>query len=130
MLKRIAQAVALIAVLGGPALAQETLCPPLKPLAEGADDHRVREADFTSARFSEALAYFKEDLSRRLAEAKASEHVTEREGFWIGYDNSVKILEGYALRQAALLEHASKAGVRGPATQKFCDFLSKTRYLD
>lgn len=132
MLKRLAQVVALVGALHGSASGEDTLCPPLKPVPEGVDDHRMREADLTPARFSEALAYFEEDLSRQLSEAKATVAVTTREGFWIAYSNSVKVLEGYTLRQSALLERARGSGAkgRGPALQRFCDFLSKTRYLD
>jgi hypothetical protein len=104
----------------------------LKPLPKEVDDHRMREADLTQARYSEALAYFKEGLSRQLSKAKATEDVTHSEGFWIAYSNSVAVLEGYTLRQAALLERArgGAAKTRGPAVQRFCSFLSKTRYLD
>jgi len=124
--------VAFIGVLSGVANGEESLCPPLKPLPEGVDDHRMRESDLTPARFNQALAYFKGDLSRQLTEAKPTEEVANREGFWIAYDNGLKVLEGYALRQAALLELARRTGIkgRGPGRQRFCDFLSKTRYLD
>jgi len=127
MLRRIAQVVALIGVLSGSANGEESLCPPLKPLPEGVDDHRMRESDLTPTRFNQALAYFKGDLSRQLAEAKPTVEVTNREGFWIAYDNSLKVLEGYALRQTALLERTGKTASKGRAGQQHSGFVTSCR---
>jgi len=132
MLKRVAQVVVFIGLLSSDASGEESLCAALRPLAKDVDDHRMRETDLTRARFDEALTYFKEDLARQLAEAKSIEEVTNKGSFWIAYDNGLKVLEGYALRQAALLERSRRVGVkgRGPATQGFREFLAKTRYPD
>lgn len=116
------------------ASAESSLCPPLKPLPPEVDDLRVNESEFTHQHFENAFSFFREDLPKRFKEAKTTEELTDREGFWIGYDNSLSLIEGYVLKQAALLERAQLAGkqrgTRGPAVKRFCQFLTKTRSMD
>jgi hypothetical protein len=47
---------------------------------------------------------------------------------WIGYANSLRIVEGWNLKQAALREIES--GTKGPAVERFCGFVAVAKYAD
>jgi len=83
---------------------------------------------------SEALSFFRKELPKEFQEVKTTREMTDREGFWIGYHNSLAFMEGYFLKQAALLERAQSGGKEkrqeGSALKRFCKFLSKAHSLD
>ena len=64
---------------------------------------RLREAD---------------DLGARVASSET----------WIGYENSLRIIEGWVLKQAALSE--VRAGSQGSAVDRFCEFIAQAEYAD
>jgi hypothetical protein len=112
------------------------LCPPLPPVPAGADDLRFSEADFTEQKFESSWAYFEHQLSRDLQRVEKTADLTDREGFWIMYGNSLRLMRGYMLKQAAQLERASRPGITtlasdsGTATFRFCRFLATVPAVD
>lgn len=118
------------------ASAEERLCPSSPSLPPDVDDHRMTEDQFTLEHFQSSLSYFQNDLAKELVKTKRTEDVINKEAFWITYENSLRFIEGYALKQAALLERtqvtpgSTAKKWRGPAVQRFCEFVSKAQYLD
>lgn len=104
-------------------IASEMLCPPLPPLPKEADDLRMTEEEFTKERFLSSLAYFENDLPNKLNTSKETKELTNRSIFWISYRNGLKFIEGYMLKQEALL--------KGGAEKKaFCEFIVGSEYVD
>jgi len=141
---------ALVMVLLGARLALgENVCPPLNP-PKGKDDRRMEEKAFTAKEFAEALSYFSEELPKELSKAEKTTDFLDGEGFRIGYPNVIKTMEGYALRQEALLRRAERdlvieRGLRGRASKqdvaaakarfeeakrRFCSYLENALYTD
>ncbi len=119
---------------------QAPLCPPPPPPPADADDLRFSEADFTEAKFDSSYEYFDKELSKELSSelgkpVKTSD-LSEREGFWITYGNSLRHMKGYMLKQAAQLERARSpgdttlAGDSSTATFRFCRFLATVEAVD
>jgi hypothetical protein len=108
----------------------------------------MRETDFSAQKVTEAIQYLRDDLQRALSENSSMEDVRSSESFAIGYPNVVTTLEGYVLRQDALLRRAernlaiekggrlNKTDVRAAtarfeaAKRRFCDFLKNAQYVD
>jgi hypothetical protein len=111
--------------------AEDLICPPLPPLPEGADDLRMTEADFTRTRFESSLLYFQTSLPTKLKSAETTRELTGRAVFWVSYRNGLKFIEGYMLKQSALLELSSeKRGSGKSAVDEFCSFVKEAKYLD
>jgi len=114
-----------------PANASGSLCTPLPPLPEEADDLRMTEADFTEERFYSSLLYLQNDLPEKLKEAKETKELTGRAVFWVSYRNGLKFIEGYMLKQTAILERAAgHQQAKESAVEKFCSFVSGAKYVD
>jgi hypothetical protein len=132
------------------ALGQD-LCPPPKPLPEGADDLRMAEGDFTFQKAHESLRWLEKDVWDVIRQHKTTEELmrsTER--FGIPFSNNLSITKGVLLRQQALLEQekyeiarlrlktgsGSKADVEAAhkrfedARREFCKFLEKAEWVD
>ncbi len=62
--------------------------------------------------------------------------LTHREGFWIGYGNRLRVMRGYMLKQAALLDRAHPPAGSPSVTDsssalfRFCDFLANVHPID
>lgn len=118
------------------AILQAPLCPPPPPPPADADDLRFSEADFTEAKFDSSYAYFENELSSELGKAEKASDLTEREGFWITYGNSLRHMKGYMLKQAAQLERARSphdtalVTDSSTATFRFCRFLATVEAVD
>ncbi len=123
------------------AAAVPSLPPPdsLCPITEhpGVPEELVMaESEFSEARFQNGLEFFRNDLARQLADSQLTTAITENEGFWISYGNSLLLMEGFMLRQAALLEKAAGRpdsallADRTSARFRFCDFLKGTGWVD
>jgi hypothetical protein len=131
-------------------VAAANLCPAPVPPITDTDDRRRTEASFDAEDFSQALDYFKDDLPRALRENASTEGVRRKEPYTIGYPNVIVAIEGYTLRQEALLRLAERDLIversqRGPAKKadvasvntrfqeaqrRFCDFLKNAQYSD
>jgi phosphate-selective porin len=115
--------------------AQVTLCP-TRPAPPGVDDLRFSEDQFTGAQFESSYAYFEAELPRQLDEAEKTSELTDREGFWIGYGNRLRLMKGYVLKQAALIEQTGRSSdstlLRDStsATFRLCRFLQTKRAVD
>ena len=114
---------------------QVKLCP-TTPAAPGVDDLRFSEDQFTAAQFDSAYAYFEAVLPRELNAAEKTAALTEREGFWIGYRNRLRLMKGYALKQAAILEQANgspDSTLMNDSTSamfRLCQFIQNVRAVD
>ena len=130
MLKRTCLAIALI-VTSAPAFASGPLCPRLAPLPADRDDSRMTEDEISEASLKAALEYFRKDLPEQLRGLPERGDVNAIEGFWIGYSNSLQLIEGYTFKAKAQLEQARSGGkAAGPATRRFCAWLKKQEHLD
>jgi len=115
--------------------AQMNLCPKTPP-APGVDDLRFSESQFTAARFDSSYAYFDSELPRELDAAEKTSELTDREGFRIGYRNRLRLMQGYRLKQSALLEQAGHAPDSTlltdstSATFRLCRFLETVHAVD
>jgi hypothetical protein len=150
-LKKLVLALAVI-VFFPPILASaQTLCPPPKPLPEGADDLRMVEGDFTFLKAIESLRWLEKDVWNVMREHKTTEELMHNtEQFGIPFSNSVSRIKGVLLCQQALLARERleiarlrlKAGSGGKADvdaaqmhfenarREFCKFLEKARWVD
>lgn len=91
----------------------------------------MAEHEITTQKYAEAVEYFRTELPRQLRSIPPGRDVNSIEGFWIGYSNSLQLIEGYTLKTRALLERASSDGKRGgPAVTRFCAWLKKQEHLD
>ena len=130
MARWFALSIALLCVASAlPTAAAPRLCPPPRALPAERDDHGIKEQEFTLAQFSRSLSWFQDGLPARLKEAKQTDELTDKSEFWIAYRNGLTFIEGYALKQEALLERAQKRRA-GPAVRRFCDFVSKATWVD
>jgi len=118
-----------------PPAAQVSLCPKTPP-SPGVDDLRFSEDQFTGAQFDSSYAYFEADLPRELDRAEKTSELTHREGFWIGYGNRLRLMKGYMLKQAALIEQTGRSSdstlLRDStsATFRLCQFLATVHAVD
>jgi len=123
----------------------------LCPTDTGANDNlRMREAAFTREGAERALAYFKTTLPALMAEMKDLQRLQATDRYYISYPNTLRILEGWLLKQdalvardsLALLQARQKTGdasaeevVRARAQfdtrkQRFCTFVANAHYVD
>ena len=115
--------------------ARVSLCPKTPP-CPGLDDLRFSEDQFTAGQFDSSYAYFDAELPRALTGAEKTSELTEREGFWIGYGNRLRLMKGYMLKQAALLEqtrHSPDSALlrdSTSATFRLCKFLETVHAVD
>jgi hypothetical protein len=117
-----------LVLLGSQANAARSLCPTLPPLAEGADDLRMPESAFTQEKFDAALHALK-NFPRRIIDAPDLQRTINSSETWIGYSNSLRIVEGWILKQAAL--HDVESGrAEGSAVKRFCNFVAAAEYAD
>lgn len=114
------------------------------------DSGQRAEASFNYEAVSRGLDYLKNDLPRALRESARTEDVLNDESHSVGYPNIIMTIEGYILRERALLRkterdlvlaksergRASKAEVAAAnhrfadAKRRFCDFLKSASYVD
>jgi|SRR5436309_15169078 len=130
-------AVALSSLAVPSAFAGPKLCPPPPPLKEGQDDMRMNEEDFDFKDFASSLSFLHKEIPKRLLDkdSKAVQRRLDSSEFWIGYRNSLLVIEGYALKQAALLQIAQtqlspKTKPRDDAVKRFCEFVGSSHYAD
>ncbi len=114
-----------------------SICPPLPPLPEGVDDLRTKETDFTAQRAASSRSYLQKEVPKDLREKDDTKikRRLESSEFWISYDNSLRIIEGYLLKQEALLQIAQSrlsktTKTRDAAVKRFCDFLGSAHFAD
>jgi len=125
----------------------QALCPPQPAPGDVAP---VEEARFTSSQFSESLTYLRTQIPALLQQAQFTQQVRQSELFYIGYPNHLSLIEGYALRQEALLRRAERDLVAerrenhaasNPeleaatkafegARQRYCNMVSSSHYVD
>jgi len=114
--------------------ADEALCPTASPADP--DELRFTEAQFTEAEFDSSFVYFDRDLPTQLHDIEKTADLTHPEGFWIGYGNRLRLMKGYMLKQAALLERARRSANSSLATDstsatfRFCAFLANVHPID
>ena len=101
-------------------VAAKDLCPGRPPIV---DPMEMSESDFTAEAYGEALEFLRNGLLEAL---KTNSSIQALEGdthFWIQYQNSVRAIEGYVLRERALYEG-------GSAVTRFCEFLEQSHWSD
>ena len=114
--------------VASPSLAESTdFCPPLPPLAEGQDDLRIAESGFTQERYEAAIQHLLE-FPARIINAEDLRGTVASSETWIGYENSLRFVRGWVLKQAAVAE--AKSGHRGAAVEAFCAFAANAAYAD
>src|SRR5262245_41530191 len=111
----------------------ENLCQTPQSLPPDVDDLRMVEGDFTVERCTAALEYLRKEIPRRLIDAPDRVKALDSSEFWISYGNSLKVIEGFMLRQDAL--HAIELNKKSPrsslpAVARFCEFLAQATYED
>jgi hypothetical protein len=137
MIGAILLAVALWSFWETSAHASSRLCPPPAPVKEGEDDMRMKEDEFNAEHIAKSLFYLQNDIPNEL-QGNDSKKIMARLGsseFWISYDNSLRFIEGYMLKQAALLQIAQSRGSKKTkqkvdTVKRFCDFLGSAEYTD
>ena len=85
----------------------------------------MEESVFIKVQYDEAFSFLKKGLPDRLEKVDPQYD----SNVWISYVNSLKIIEGYVLRQAALFE-IGRTGTKGPAVKEFCSYLSTAYWVD
>ncbi|MDM3871051.1 hypothetical protein QSV34_06740 [Porticoccus sp. W117] len=82
------------------------------------------ESEFNYRKYQASLDYLSK-IPRMFAHAEQPEKVARSAEVWIGYLNSLVIVQGYNLKQAALFEPTKKN------IEAFCEFLETDgRYVD
>lgn len=124
------------------------VCP--APKVADDDSGRRTEESFNYDAVSRGLDYLKNKLPQALRENARTEDVLNDESVSVGYPNIIITIEGYILRENALLRkterdlvvaknergRASKAEVTAAnqrfaeARRRFCDFLKSASYVD
>ncbi len=123
------------AVLAPALPAPGALCP-ASAHPDAPEELIITETEFSEVRFENGFAYFDNDLARDLADSQLTTAITDREGFWIGYRNSLTLMKGFMLKQAALLEQAAGRpdsallADSSSARFRFCEFLKSTAWVD
>jgi hypothetical protein len=120
--------IVVLAALGSHASAADSMCPPPPPIPKDADDHRMPESVFTQEEYDSALHALK-NFPSRIIDASDLQRTVNSSETWIGYANSLRIVEGWVLKQAALREIES-GKANGPAVKGFCTFVATAEYSD
>jgi len=136
----------LVALLGQQVLAADSICPNHAPLQEGADDFRMQEDEFTQEHALKSVNFLQTDFSERIWGSDAVRDFSAWSGHYISYANSLKFIEGALLKQQVLLESAllRELSLVAPDSEEviqsrenlkrtrelFCEFLSKSEYVD
>jgi hypothetical protein len=115
-------------LFGFHARATDAICPPPAPLAEDEDFPRMGEERFTQEAYESSLGHLKE-FPGRIVDAVDLRRTVQSSETWIGYHNSLRIVEGWVLKQAALRDLEAKRA-DGPAIQRFCAFVASAHYSD
>ena len=133
-------------MIGQQTFASDKLCPNRAPLQEGADDLRMQEDEFTEVRAMESVKFLQTDFSKKIWGANAVKDLSAWSGHYIGYANSLKIIEGTLLKQQVRLyrtqlnelamtapESSEIPNIKnklGAAINSFCAFIDKVEYVD
>jgi hypothetical protein len=130
-----AEAPRLVAMSASPLPAPGKLCPNTEH--PGVPEELViTESEFSEVRFENGYAFFRNDLASQLADSQLTTSITDNEGFWLAYGNSLILMKGFMLKQAALLEQAAGRpdsallADRSSARVRFCEFLKSTAWVD
>jgi hypothetical protein len=86
------------------------------------------ESVFTQEQYDSALHALK-SFPSRIIDASDLQRTVDSSETWIGYANSLRIVEGWVLKQAALREIES-GKTNGPAVKSFCGFVATAEYSD
>ena len=106
------------------AIAEQSLCEVAKQHDEKADNLRINEAEFTKEHYQSSISYL-EDFPGRIVNSEDLSEAIRSSETWISYDNSLKFVQGYILREIAIRE-STPINISA-----FCDFLSmKGEYSD
>jgi hypothetical protein len=101
------------------ALAKD-LCP--APAADR-DPTDMTEADFSPQRYKQAIEFLRNGFTEAIERHKSIAELESDLTVWIPYENSLRAIECYVLKQRALYEG-------GPAVKKFCDFIDASHWSD
>lgn len=83
---------------------------------------------FTHERYESSLRSLQE-FPQQLIGAYDLKHTVQSSETWIPYENQLRIVEGWVLKQGALRDiEANRPD--GPGIQRFCAFVAKTEYVD
>ena len=99
------------------AVAAQSLCEIAKQYDGQADDLRIYEAEFTKEHYQSSITYL-ENFPRKFVNSKDLTKTVRNSEIWISYDNSLKFVQGYILREIANREPTLKN------ISAFCDFLN------
>jgi len=114
------------------------------------DNLRMSEAVFTRDAAERALGYFRTTLPQLMGEFKDFQRLQSVDRYYISYPNTLRILDGWMLKQdalvardsAVLVEARRKNGDASDAEvararaqyesrrQRFCAFVAKASYVD
>ncbi len=108
--------ITLLAFLSCSVRAEQNLC---KVVAhdEQADDLRIMEAEFTKEQYQSSIAYLSE-FPREIVYSEDLAKTVKSSETWISYDNSLKFVQGYILREIAITNPVPSN------INAFCKFLS------
>jgi len=83
----------------------------------------MSESDFTLELYRESIDFLRNRVINALDTHASLEALEGDTHFWIEYQNSVRAIEGYVLRQRAIYDG-------GSAVAAFCEFLEKSHWSD
>jgi len=104
-------------LLSSPVLAKELLCE-VRKLSLGEDDLRISEMEFTYEAYQRSVKLLK-NMPKKLIDAKNLRRTVDSSETWIGYDTSLRFIQGYVLRTKALNEKSNEN------ISRFCDFMKR-----
>lgn len=136
----------LLALTTHSVLANESICLNREPLPEGADDFRMQEYEFSLERGLKSVSFLQNDFSKRIWGPEAVNDFSAWSGHYIGYANSLKLIEGTLLKQQVMIGRLrlkeltnvspdsgeiDKARTNLERLMKqFCKFLDSSGYVD
>jgi len=116
-------------------VASENLCPPLEPLAGGADDYRMTENDYSLKSSQWSIEWLEDDIWKVIkSNEKTQELLHSAEQFSIPLSNSVSSMKGTIYKLNAQLQQKNfeliKLKALSSSVRKEQVFLAKKQYED
>lgn len=111
------------------------LCLVVENVAQNAenDDLKIRENEFSKKAYRESLDYLRKEFPKILMESKDPQRAVQSSEVWIGFYNSLTFIEGYQLKQSALIEakmNQYRKNKESSANREYQKFLKKAEYID